>query len=112
MAGQNTARHLKAWSIPAFVLLAVALLAILALSLRDSSESQNPAGEQAPNGPTEVQQPGQIDLRAAERRDAEDQFAAGPADAPVALVVFSDYQCPFCAKWSHETLPLMREYVD
>lgn len=33
-------------------------------------------------------------------------------DAPVTLVVFSDYQCPFCAKWSHDTLPLMMEYVE
>ncbi len=28
------------------------------------------------------------------------------------LVVFSDYQCTFCAKWSGETLPLMLEHVE
>src|SRR5699024_7537858 len=22
------------------------------------------------------------------------------------------FQCPYCAQWSHETLPVMREYVD
>ena len=28
------------------------------------------------------------------------------------MVVYSDYQCPFCAGWSHETLPVMREYAE
>ena len=36
----------------------------------------------------------------------------GPADAPVKLVVFSDYQCPYCAAWSQDTLPKMLDYVD
>ncbi len=39
-------------------------------------------------------------------------LASGPVDAPVTLVVYSDYQCPFCAAWSHRTLPTMQEYVD
>ena len=26
--------------------------------------------------------------------------------------MFTDYQCTFCAQWSHETLPELREYVD
>jgi protein-disulfide isomerase len=37
----------------------------------------------------------------------------GKADAPVALVEYSDYQCPYCAKVYRDTMPLIqKEYVD
>ncbi len=45
-------------------------------------------------------------------RDPDDPLAIGPADAPVVLVMFSDYQCPFCSRWTDDTLPTMQEYVD
>jgi protein-disulfide isomerase len=62
--------------------------------------------------PTEIDEPGQMTLADAERRDPDDPLAVGPVDAPVGLVVFSDYQCQFCARWSDQTLPSMMEYVD
>ncbi len=37
----------------------------------------------------------------------------GQADAPVTLVEFSDYQCPFCGRFFAVTLPaLKRDYID
>lgn len=54
----------------------------------------------------------QIDLSHVERRDSEDPLGVGNVDAPVTMVMFSDYQCPFCASWSDETLPVMMEYVE
>ena len=35
--------------------------------------------------------------------------SVGPADAPVTIVEFSDYQCPFCARWHNEEYQLLLE---
>ncbi|WP_137723422.1 DsbA family protein [Prescottella subtropica] len=47
------------------------------------------------------------------RRIDGDPLARGTIDAPVTMVVFSDYRCPFCAKFSRDTEPqLVEKYVN
>ncbi|MDI3240868.1 DsbA family protein [Arthrobacter sp. AL08] len=47
------------------------------------------------------------------RRKASDPTAIGSPDAPVVLVEYADYRCPFCGLFSRDTLPpLVAKYVD
>lgn len=37
----------------------------------------------------------------------------GKADAPLTLVMFTDYQCPFCSRFETQTLPeIKKQYID
>lgn len=45
--------------------------------------------------------------------DIENDAILGDPDAPVTIIEFSDYQCPFCARFWSETLPSIKsEYID
>lgn len=46
------------------------------------------------------------------RRTEGDPMALGPVDAPVGIVVYSDYSCPYCQRWAHETQPTIVEYAE
>lgn len=43
----------------------------------------------------------------------DDDAVKGDEDAPVTIVEFSDYECPFCGRWFLQTYPqLKKEYID
>ena len=107
------------WLLPAIVVaVAVCLLAIFTLPMSKPDQGASGQGQQATNaaGSEEGQPPADVDeppdLTFVERRDPVDPLTAGDVKAPVGLVVFSDYQCPYCAAWSSDTLPKMMEYAE
>ncbi len=45
--------------------------------------------------------------------DTDDDVALGEANAPITMIEFSDFQCPFCAQFHSGTFPQIKEnYID
>lgn len=52
-------------------------------------------------------------LEALARREPGDPLAVGDVDAPVVMVAYSEFQCPFCGRFARETEPtLVEDYVE
>ena len=78
----------------------------------------NMEGESSGNGSPETPTADHLDEeqrawgQSLARRTADDPMALGDEDAPVVLVAYSDFACPFCASWAQETQPeLIERYV-
>ncbi len=66
---------------------------------------------QQPNNAGNVQQPSNV--ASAGQINEDDDAVLGDANAPVTIIEFSDYQCPFCQRFWSETLPLIKkDYID
>jgi protein-disulfide isomerase len=46
------------------------------------------------------------------RRDPKDAAALGEVDAPVVMINYSEFQCPFCGKFARDTKPELMKYVE
>lgn len=98
----------------AFVLV-VALAMVLASVARPNGgggqavPATNPEGAPAASvSPVQPQGIG-VDLS---RRTPDDPLAKGAVDAPVVLIEFADFRCPFCGVFARDSKPKMQPYID
>ena len=103
----RSTRRRDAWLLGIAVLVAAVLVGVLVAGTRgnDQLESAQSVGSNAApeTGP----------LGDLARRTPSDPMALGAIDAPVVMVAFSDFRCPFCAQFSLETEPqLVDRYVE
>ncbi len=101
----------------AAVALVAALVAVVALMFQSSGGGEDPVADApgaAGSGQAAPSQEEAIEaLAALARRDPDDPLARGAVDAPVVMVEYSDFQCPYCGRYALETAPeLVERYVD
>lgn len=56
-----------------------------------------------------VSGPGESELVAGEPPAIGDDYVLGESEAPVTIIEFGDYQCPFCGRFFSQTEPQIRE---
>lgn len=92
----------------AVALLFVGLFSYQGATAQKAAEKTASAAQQSPD--TQGPAGGKLDMS---RRKAGDPTAKGSPTAPVVLVEYADYRCPFCGLFSRDTLPsLVKKYVD
>lgn len=76
-----------------------------------STEGASLLGEQPNNqAPGQDQESETVDMS---QIDMEGEPVLGEADAPVTMVIYEDFQCPFCKRFETETFPQIKEnFVD
>lgn len=101
----------------AALLVAAVVVALLAFargggdSPRKTAATAPPA--KAPASAAPVATPSTGGKAGQPRRQNGDPYALGRVDAPVVMIEYSDFQCPFCGRFARETKPkLIRDYVD
>ncbi|RMD66837.1 hypothetical protein D6817_03265 [Candidatus Pacearchaeota archaeon] len=69
--------------------------------------------QQAQNANAQAQQNSGANAGANVEASADDDAVLGDPNAPVTIIEFSDYQCPFCHRFWSQTLPqLKKDYIE
>jgi protein-disulfide isomerase len=105
--------------VPALALVAAIALAVAAFAGGGDDEVAEGDPEQAlDDGGPDVEEGQPADereelLAQLERREEGDPLALGDVDAPVLMIEWADFQCPFCGSFARDTKPeLLDRYVE
>ncbi|MDZ3744510.1 thioredoxin domain-containing protein [Pseudoglutamicibacter cumminsii] len=131
VSSQATADTTPTWRkylFPAIVIVAAVVAIVLVLVLRGGDGGNGNKGnvpdyaaedaavdEQRKNqGEQNSEEQARLELiRSLPERNPDDTLAVGEPNAPVQMIMYSDFQCGFCALWTTNTLPvLMEKYVE
>lgn len=98
------------------VVVAVLLIGVLGIVSMRPGPNKPSQTTSAADTPTSQQSGGQDQLedflRSLPRRDAKDPLAMGDVDAPIVMIEWADYRCPYCSIFTEQTLPQLQHYFD
>ena len=87
-----------------FVSIQISNLGAVGVANEAAGAAPSPAAAPTPSAPAVVANVEEL---------PDDDSVKGDADAPVTIVEFSDYECPFCGKFYTQTYPqLVQKYID
>lgn len=106
-SGTITIKKDSLWKYSTFLLLAIVVTGGFIAFNGGGNPAGNVVAPTAPSQPTAPTQPSQV------RVEIGDAPVLGDKDAPVTIVEYSDFQCPFCGRFYSDALTSIKtQYID
>ncbi len=97
------------WKYSTFILVAVLIVGAFVFFMKGDGNTPNIPTGNVVNNPGDALPPQNERVEV----DEDDDAVLGNKDAPVTIIEFSDYECPFCGRHFQETYPqLKKDYID